>query len=1009
VRGRYEAELKRLGLLTYDGMLSRLADELRKQGRDGTLARAIRDRYDAAIVDEFQDTDAAQWGILRTAFVEAQIDGPADCDGRRFFAVGDPKQSIYSFRNADIDVYLAAKARCAVQPMTRNYRSDGPLVTALNYVWKGSRPDRNVFAVENIEYDEVDAENPGRVTGLPRVGARERRPLEIRWFDGKAFAKAATKLPRKADAERLVGRACALEARELLSAGKLRIGGDEGPAGRALRPGDLAVLTRTNDQAVLIRDELTSLGIPAVAASRAKVFNSEPATWLLTWLDALAQPASESPARRLAVTPLVGWTTARLANELLGKPTEGEKQDDWDTFRRSLAAAAQVWPTQGFFRVFDAATRRWGVWARLLGSQAGERAATDLRHLCELLHAEERRTRCGPQALAEWLRRRISEADEEDEEQTQRLESDASAVQIVTVHSSKGLQYPIVMLPFGWTTWKAKNDVGPKCWSPPKGCGRVVDLNNPETRHRHKEVIPAIQARSDQEDTRLLYVAMTRALHHVVLWTGAYPGSEASATGRLLFPPATAIKGPNKQWSEDKAAAALTAVKQALDALCADPDKGVGWSQASPPGQDLTSWVPRDEQGAVSVDLPAAPRIWSADHVLGGGWMVASYSSMAGGKGVDLDEPVWRVEPEEEAGEQDAEGLVGLDPGVHGWEALAADPDLHTAAAGHDLPGGTKCGNWLHSVFEHLAFQGPNGGQARDGRPLDELVRDEGHRLGVPQEEAHARAVELVPDWLDTPLHGGGRLPDGFSLRHIADADRLDELGFDLRLGVGTGRRATGRDGRLDGAAARRALAAAMDAPGFGGREWLAAVLERRDDQGRPRSPLPAIAGVLTGFVDLTFRTGGRGADGVYWIADYKTNQVTGPNAVAEWHARLGETEEQPPRLRGLHYSRPLLSWAMAHSAYHLQALLYTVALHRLLRSRLGEATYDYDRHVGGHLYLFLRGMAGPDTPRPGGGSALGVWTDRWPRRTVEALDCALSGGTDDAVKAVLAKFGGDE
>lgn len=1014
VRDVYQRELERLGLLTYDAMLSRLADRLTDQGPDGVLANAIRTRYDAAIVDEFQDTDAAQWGILRTVFVSAQISGPGDTTGRRFFAVGDPKQSIYGFRNADIEVYLEAAGRCVIERLDRNYRSDEPLVTALNHVWLDARPDNNVFAVDSIRYQRVSAERPSRITNAPAVGDRERQPLEIRWFDGEAIGEAASVLPSKPSAQQLVARLCAQECRDLLSAKALRVT-VEGKASE-IRPGDLAVLTRTNDQALLMRAELASLGIPAVTASASSVFASQAVGWLLAWLEAVAQPNTESPARRLAVTPLVGWSAPRLANELAGVASGRDEQEDWDTFRRRLAAAAQTWPVQGFFRVFDAATTRWGLWPRLLGTAAGERHATDLRHVVEILHAEERRSRRGPRALAEWLRRRMADADENDEEQAQRLESDASAVQLVTIHSSKGLQYPFVFLPFAWTVWTAKDGVGPKLWSPPGSADRILDLNNVATTHRTDVVLPAMQERSIEDDARLLYVAMTRALHHVVLWTGAYNGSEASATGRLLFPPDTTIRRLKKNkpaWTDDDAAAQIAGVHAALDVLCADVKKGIGWCAVDPPGERGEPWTPRPGQGADDAELPEAPRTWSAERRLGAGWMVASYSSMAGGKGIDLDEPVWRIDPELEQGPSGDAPLVGVGARVVGWEQLSQNASLSAAAAAHDLPGGADCGNWLHAVFEHLQFSGADAGKARDGRSLEELVAEEGLRNGVVDPAAHARVLELVPGWLATPLDGGSRIPQGFTLGALDSAHRLDELEFDLGLGVGTGRMpegiVDGRTGRIRGGASRLALRSALADPNFGGGDWLREVLARKKPDGSPRSPLPPIAGVLNGFIDLTFRTGGAGADGVYWVADYKSNQVRGPEAVQDWHRALADGSDEPgPRLRGLHYTRPLLSWAMAHSAYHLQALLYTVALHRLLKQRLGEDVYRYNKHVGGHLYLFLRGMGGAKTLRPEGGACLGVWADRWPRATVEALDCALNGGSEADVQGVLDDVGSE-
>ncbi len=284
------------------------------------------------------------------------------------------------------------------------------------------------------------------------------------------------------------------------------------------------------------------------------------------------------------------------------------------------------------------------------------------------------------------------------------------------------------------------------------------------------------------------------------------------------------------------------------------------------------------------------------------------------------------------------------------------------------LRGGTAPGTWVHAVLEHLDFQ---TGAARDGRPLAELVAEEGEREGIRDPEQHAILVEHLPRVLATPLDGAG-LPAGFALADLPAADRLDELRFDLRLGAGLHHRYRhpSLDRRLDPAAAAAALRAHGD-PDWPGRAWLEALLAREDAGA---SVLPRVAGFLTGAIDLVLRVGDR-----YWIADYKTN-------------RLGPAGRRQDGTLG-HYTRPWLAHAMAHHGYHLQALVYTVALHRFLRARLGE-DYDYDRCFGGHLYLFLRGMVGPETPAVDG-ARVGVWADRWPRAVVEGLDAALDGAKE--------------
>jgi len=346
-------------------------------------------------------------------------------------------------------------------------------------------------------------------------------------------------------------------------------------------------------------------------------------------------------------------------------------------------------------------------------------------------------------------------------------------------------------------------------------------------------------------------------------------------------------------------------------------------------------------------------------------------------------------------------------------DGVMNDKNLYEPAAGQKLPGGTRTGDWLHALFENLDFAN-QGKKARDGRKLADLVPDLAQRHGVRDEDAWQLVPPLLRGWLKTPLDApfpsGPGLPKGFTLGKLDLAARLDEMRFDLRLGAGDRWRPSMRGaqgdytGRLNPASIREALNAARDDKDFGGRFWLNDLLQRPGKDGDEARILPAIAGVLMGFVDLTFRVGDR--NDTYFVLDYKSNMLKGPEALREKHQELVRQEgKDAPWLRRLHYTPEGMAWGMSHHAYHLQALIYTVALHRLLRQRLGP-DYPMKKHLGGHLYLFLRGMEGAKTPRVGK-VPLGVWADRWPDRTVAGLDCALDGGDVKAVKDAMARVAG--
>ena len=1007
VRGRVSDELVVGGRLTYSSMLSRLAERIvaQREGRglDGPLARAIRARFDVALVDEFQDTDGAQWPVIEAVFRH-----PA----RRLLIIGDPKQAIYAFRGADVHVYLdAARVADRAATMRTNWRSDHGFIEAMNHVWwEGS----DAFDLRDVDYVEVGSsarEHAAGIRGLPAQGARARRPFELRWLDGETLETGGRLVTSKGVGQDGAARLAALEAARLLGGGtelSRATGQGSDVAWRRLEPGDIAVLVRTNQQAERVRQHLEGLGIPSVSAGRGSVLSSPALHWICSWLDAVADPARDRLARALATTPLFGWTADKLADALVtvddrsrqdGPAREAARR--WERWLGSIRGWADAWSGRGFVRVFEAALDEFDVVRRLLSARQGERYATDLRHLVELCHAEERRTRIGPSGLAGWLRAAGSSASEgSDDAQALRLESDARAVQLVTIHKSKGLEYPVVLLPFGWADFQPSAGRGPVEYHREVDGRTTVRLNleMPGGIGRSRAIEQAA-SETRQEQLRLLYVALTRARHHCVAWLGplgkAGADTGSHALGRIVLRerdadgrpvpgercprfPTSGFRGADKAEQAARAHDLVWGeVQRRLDRLADSSGQTVGWSTEPPPEVP----EPLVLQGEPTAELAA--RAWPRDRSLRSPWQVSSYSSMVAGRTFDAEEP-------QRAHESAPPGGPALDEDLDdGLQVELAEP--FPSAAGLDAPidtselaGGTEVGTWAHTVLENLDFQRCLG---RDGRELLTLLSDLGARCGVRDPRQHELLAAALPTVLDTPLDGGPtRLPTGFSLRDLQASDRLDELGFDLKLGDGNRWRGGpgARPGRVNDEGARLALESRLGERRWGGDEWLRAVLDRSRLEDRP--VLPRIAGILTGFVDLTFRTELTGGGHRYYVCDYKTNRI-GP---------IGQRWDS----RWYHYAQPWMAWEMAHHGYYLQALLYTVALHRTLRQRLPG--YRYDTHIGGHLYLFLRGMAGPEAPRDGG-LALGVHSDRWPASVVLGLDSALCGASTDTVREIIA------
>ncbi len=296
------------------------------------------------------------------------------------------------------------------------------------------------------------------------------------------------------------------------------------------RPGHLAVLVRTNKHAAQIRDALDDADVPAVINGAGSVFGTEPARDWLRLLEALERPASAPRARSAALTVFLGWDARRLA----GAEDDGRA---WEGVHRRLHDWARVLRVRGVAAMLETITLTEGLPARVLAEQEGERRLTDLRHVGQLLHGAAEEEQMGVTALTAWLRSRIAEADTDtaDEERSRRLESDAEAVQVLTIHRSKGLEFPIVYLPFLWEPGYIPRDPRPVFFhDPDAGDARKIDvaLEGPEyDAHRQQN-----EREQRGEDLRLAYVALTRARHQaIVWWAGSYDSrnSPSGTTGVL--------------------------------------------------------------------------------------------------------------------------------------------------------------------------------------------------------------------------------------------------------------------------------------------------------------------------------------------------------------------------------------------------------------------------------------------------------------------------------------------
>jgi exodeoxyribonuclease V beta subunit len=898
-----------LALMTFDDLVTRLRAAL--DGPSGAaVAEAMRARWSVALVDEFQDTDPDQWAIMRAAFAHP---------GCTLVLIGDPKQAVYAFRGADVYAYLDARSVAGARPtLGVNWRSDRGLLEGFDALFG----DANLGHAE-ITYRKTEASPEHQRSRLD--GAPVAAPLRVRVVarHDPDVARTKTDWSKAPAARAFVARDCAADVARLLAS--------DARAGAApLSAGDVAVLVRTNAQARTIKAALDAVGVPAVLNTATSVFATDAARDWLALLEALERPEYLPRAKAAALTAFLGWTATRVAEAGDG---------DWDDVQARLHEWAGLLRRTGVATLMEDITQRERLPERLLGVSGGERVLTDLRHMAELLHAAAIDGRLGITALASWLRHRMDADDREAgaEDRARRLDSDAAAVQVLTVHRSKGLEFGVVYCPFLWDPFRGRDrGEAPAIFhDAARGNARTLDVSLEPRDVAFVAHADAAAAEQAGEELRLAYVAVTRAKHQAVVWWATSWTCRDSPLGRLMFERdfgPEAGEAPPARTDANTVATGAAARFRALAALAPD---AIALERAL---------VEKAPPRGVIAGPPVAPEdlgVARFDRTLDARWRRVSYSTITAGAyearvASEVEEPVGADDaPDERPLVADAEA------------APAGAPDVPLAA----MPAGTRIGTLVHAVLEASDFAAADLG-AELGEQVAAARRRWTADVGDPIMLAGglARAIE-------TPL---GPAVSDLRLRDLTRADRLDELTFELPLVGG-------------------------DAPS--GSLTLRAVARVLREHLHPEDPLAGYAdrlgdpmlkadlrGYLTGTIDLVARHGGG-----YAIMDYKTNRLTPPGApLTAWHFRPEALAEE-----------------MERSHYALQALLYAVALHRYLRWRL--PSYDAERDRPAIMYLFLRGMTGADAARAADGTPSGVFAWRPPAGLLPALSDTLDRGEEAA------------
>ncbi|MDW5377757.1 exodeoxyribonuclease V subunit beta [Halomonas sp. HP20-15] len=875
-----------------------------------TLGAQIRRQFPVALVDEFQDTDPVQYRIFDCVYHIHE--NRRECG---VFLIGDPKQAIYAFRGADIHTYLRARRDTQGRHVTlgTNFRSSAEMVAAVNrcFAHAESHPPGAFL------FKERDGVNPVPFIGVGAKGRKDSLTVDGRPLPAMTLWRLDADEPLSKTAYHgEMAERCASHMVELLNEGQRgRAGFTSEDSFKALKPSDMAVLVNGLGEARAIRQALARRGVKSVYLSdKDKVFASAMASQLEAWLHACAEPDNARKLHTALAMPALGLDIATL-NDL------NDDELAWEGRVMQFRDYHRLWRNQGVLPLVRRLINDFEIATRLLeGGPAseGERLLTDLLHLGELLQQASQELD-GEHALIRFLAESIAHPEGQGDAHKLRLESDADLVQVITIHKSKGLEYPLVFLPFICGHRPTKKEDSPLRWHDAEGRLHI-------SLEADEETLATVDRERLGEDLRKLYVALTRARH--ATWLGMAPlkGLEGSAIGQML----------------DNGAAidpagfgdALATLKGHGDAAC----PSIHIEPAPPAHARIVELASVDDVLGEAL-TPARP---AHEH-----WWIASYSALrvsADGVSPNAFEPAPvsadtlhsapPTAPADIASISLVEDVTLPEPTTAlestALEVIAEPRDRgnnEQTASLHRFPRGPGPGTFLHGILEWAGEQGFARVAADPAAREDALAR----RLNL---RGWSHWLPTLHEWFGALLTTELPLPAPGGATATFRLDSLATYQVEMEFWFAASRVDTPR---LDALVSAHTLSGAHGAT--------------------PRSPLDAdtLNGMLKGFIDLVFEFEGR-----YYVADWKSNHL-GPDDAA--------------------YSHEAMRLAVAEKRYDLQFALYLLALHRLLKSRLPD--YDYDRHIGGSLTIFLRG---------GMAESRGVYAERPPRELIEAMDALFQG-----------------
>ncbi|MER2494044.1 exodeoxyribonuclease V subunit beta [Catenovulum sediminis] len=706
IRKRFKSYKLKQSLMDFDDLVSVLAnllnEEAKKPFTERALTQALNQQYPVALVDEFQDTDAHQYSILKNIY---QLKDNA------LYMIGDPKQAIYGFRGGDIFTYLAAKQSVdQIWLMDTNWRSSSAMVTAYNRLFWGNALEQNsqdVFGY-SIEYQQIKSTEHSAAAKKPLTDqANTRAAMNYLWL-----AEDDTEKSNKADRQNQIAIWCAQEIRRLLQ--QTQLGGD------ALQPADIAVLVRSSNEAQIVKQALLEYRLPSVYLSeRSNVLKSDEAVSVLIVLEALLDCDNEALLIRALASELLNYSAQQLSRYQMV-----EYQEEWEEAIQFAYSLRQLWFKRGVLSLLLKLIKNYYQPTE----QNHERGLTNMIHLAEILQKAAREHK-HPQQLVKWLKEQIV-LDVSQSEAELRLESDANLIQIITQHKSKGLEYPVVFIPFA-SHYTDPTKFGNKA----KHYFNYHHLELAQSVHQigiDEYAKSAVTQEALAESMRLLYVAVTRAEHRCYIGLMHFDNSQYSAVAK-------ALQVENKTQWQDKINQIVNTSNGTAIALSANDEVEFDSSIVS---LDIHDAQPEQAQ----------PAEFSAQ--VEQNWRLHSFSGITRNAHSS-------VKQLERFDELDSDGLLQIE--------AVKQPDIQQSSLiRFSLKKGAAAGDLLHDILEHTDFSAPDWLL---------IIKDPIARFGALEDNQQAFLIEWLEEVLQTSL------PDMYNTDNQASTDFcLADLGFEQTL-----------------------------------------------------------------------------------------------------------------------------------------------------------------------------------------------------------------------------------